>query len=69
MISPQKMQIYNLFPSLAGPFPRWKEHFQRIREMGFNWIFINPIQEPGSSGSIYAIADYFKINPALFDAS
>jgi starch synthase (maltosyl-transferring) len=63
------MSIYNLFPLLAGPFPRWKEHFPRIREMGFNWIFVNPIQEPGMSGSIYAIRDYFRINPALCDSS
>jgi len=61
------MHIYNLFPLLAGTLPRWKEHFPRIREMGFNWVFINPIQEPGQSGSIYAIRDYFKMNPVLFD--
>jgi starch synthase (maltosyl-transferring) len=65
----RKMLIYNLFPLLAGPFPRWKEHFPRIRDMGFNWIFVNPIQEPGMSGSIYAIRDYFNINPALCDSS
>lgn len=63
------MFIYNLFPLLAGPFSRWKEHFPRIREMGFNWIFVNPIQEPGMSGSMYAIRDYFKINPALYDSN
>jgi starch synthase (maltosyl-transferring) len=68
-MGPQKMLIYNLFPLLAGPFPRWQEHFPRIREMGFNWIFVNPIQEPGMSGSIYAIRDYFKINPALCESS
>ena len=37
--------------------------------MGFNWIFVNPIQETGMSGSIYAVKDYFKINPALCDVS
>jgi starch synthase (maltosyl-transferring) len=68
-MGPQKVLIYNLFPLLAGPFPRWKEHFPRIREMGFNWIFVNPIQQPGMSGSIYAIRDYFKINPALCESS
>jgi starch synthase (maltosyl-transferring) len=66
---PRKMFIYNLFPLLAGPFSRWKEHFPRIRQMGFNWIFVNPIQEPGISGSMYAIRDYFKINPALYDSN
>jgi starch synthase (maltosyl-transferring) len=64
-MGPKKMLIYNLFPLLAGAFPRWKSHFPRIREMGFNWIFVNPIQKPGLSGSLYAIRDYFQINPGL----
>jgi starch synthase (maltosyl-transferring) len=68
IMAPQKTFIYNLFPLLAGPFPRWKEHFPRIRAMEFNWIFVNPIQEPGVSGSMYAIRDYFSINPALCDS-
>ena len=64
-----KMMIYNIFPLLAGPFTKWEKHFSRAKEMGFNWIFVNPIQEPGRSGSIYAIRDYFKINPELCDPS
>jgi starch synthase (maltosyl-transferring) len=47
LIEPERMIIYNLFPLLAGPLPGWKEHFTRIRYMGFNWVFVNPIQEPG----------------------
>jgi starch synthase (maltosyl-transferring) len=35
--------------------------------MGFNWVFVNPIQRPGSSGSLYSIADYFVLNPVLVD--
>jgi starch synthase (maltosyl-transferring) len=65
----QKMLIYNLFPLLAGTFSRWKDHFPRIKDMGFNWVYVNPIQEPGLSGSIYAIRDYFKFNPAFLDSS
>jgi starch synthase (maltosyl-transferring) len=63
------MIIYNLFPLLAGTFPQWERHFLRAAEMGFNWIFINPIQKTGRSGSIYSIADYFSFNPLLIDAS
>lgn len=33
--------------------------------MGFDWIFVNPIQTPGRSGSLYSIKDYFQINPKL----
>jgi starch synthase (maltosyl-transferring) len=35
--------------------------------MGFNWIFLNPIQQPGYSGSLYSIKDYFSFNPLLID--
>lgn len=61
------MKIYNLFPLLAGPFGDWKPHLKRAADMGFDWVFVNPIQQPGHSGSLYSIADYFKINPNLLD--
>lgn len=61
------MIIYDLFPLLAGPFSRWGQHFARARAMGFDWIFLNPIQRTGASGSLYSIADYFAVNPALLD--
>lgn len=59
------MRIYNLFPLLAGPFKDWKPHLVNAAEMGFNWIFVNPVQKLGASGSLYSIQDYFAINPAL----
>lgn len=61
------MILYNIFPLLAGPFERWDEHFKRAATMGFNWVYVNPIQKPGNSGSLYSIADYFQLNPALVD--
>jgi starch synthase (maltosyl-transferring) len=61
------MRIYNVFPLLAGPFARWTPHLERAASMGFDWVFVNPIQVPGRSGSLYSIADYFAINPALLD--
>ncbi|MDD5036563.1 MAG: alpha-amylase family glycosyl hydrolase [Methylococcaceae bacterium] len=61
------MRIYNLFPLLAGPFKNWKPHLERAAEMGFNWIFVNPIQKTGRSGSLYSIQDYFAINPVLLN--
>lgn len=63
----QKMIIYNLFPLLAGNFPQWEPHLIRAADMGFNWIFVNPIQRPGYSGSLYSISDYFAFNPLLVD--
>lgn len=57
------MHIYNLFPLLTGPVDRWESHLMRAAEMGFDWVFVNPIQKTGRSGSLYSIADYFHINP------
>jgi len=67
MNKPEKMIIYNLFPLLAGPFSRWKPHMSRAVSIGFNWIFVNPIQYPGVSGSIYSVKDFFRFNPRLID--
>ncbi len=56
------MKIYNLFPRLAGQFDQWGPHLERAAAMGFDWVFVNPIQQTGRSGSLYSIADYFAIN-------
>ncbi|HWW00830.1 MAG TPA: alpha-amylase family glycosyl hydrolase [Candidatus Acidoferrum sp.] len=61
------MIIYNLFPLLAGPFSQWQKHFARAAVMGFDWVFVNPIQRLGASGSLYSIADSFSFNPVLLD--
>lgn len=61
------MIVYNLFPLLAGPFTGWKKHYARIADMGFDWVFVNPIQYPGMSGSLYAVRDYDRFNPLLLD--
>ncbi|MBK1643788.1 alpha-amylase [Thiocapsa imhoffii] len=59
------MKIYNLFPRLAGRFEDWTPHLRRAAEMGFDWVFVNPIQRPGQSGSLYSIADHFALNEAF----
>ena len=63
------MILYDLFPLLAGSFSKWLDHFDRAKAMGFDWVFVNPIQRTGASGSLYSIADYFDVNPALLDAA
>jgi starch synthase (maltosyl-transferring) len=65
----EKMIIYNLFPLLAGTFPDWEKHLKRASDMGFNWVFVNPIQMPGKSGSLYSIADYFGFNPLFLNGA
>ncbi len=66
-MSSPKLLIYNLFPRLVGPFPQWDTHFRRAKDLGFTHIFINPVQYPGFSGSLYAIKDFYTINPLFLD--
>jgi starch synthase (maltosyl-transferring) len=61
------MIIYNLFPLLAGPFSQWQKHLARAAAMGFDWVFINPIQRLRASRSLYSIVDSFTFNPAFLD--
>ena len=60
-------RIYNLFPTLAGPIARWPQHLDRIAAMAFDWVFVNPFHATGGSGSLYAVADYYRLNPLLRD--
>ncbi len=62
---PEGARIYNLFPLLAGPFDQWRPHLLRARDMGFNWLFVNPFHLPGFSGSLYSVKDYYDIHPLL----
>jgi starch synthase (maltosyl-transferring) len=61
------MILYNLFPLLAGDVKQWTPHLQRAADLGFDSVFINPIQYPGYSGSLYSIKDYFRLNPLIAD--
>jgi len=62
----QGARIYNLFPSLVGSVADWYGHLDRIAEMGFDWLYVNPFHYPGFSGSLYAVKDFYALNP-LFD--
>jgi len=35
--------------------------------MGFDWVFVNPVQRLGASRSLYSIADYFAFNPDFLE--
>lgn len=63
------MIIYNLFPLLAGNVREWTPHLQRAADLGFDWVFINPIHYPGFSGSLYSVKDYFRMNPLFVDGT
>src|SRR3954468_11860219 len=57
------LRIYNLFPTLAGSIADWTATLPRIAAMGFNAVYVNPFHYPGFSGSLYAVKDYYKLNP------
>lgn len=59
----QGARIYNLFPLLAGTMDQWPAHMRRAMDMEFNEVFVNPFHDPGFSGSLYSIKDYYEINP------
>jgi starch synthase (maltosyl-transferring) len=65
----QGARIYNLFPRLIGRMDNWGVHFDRIRELGFDWVYVNPFHYPGFSGSLYAPKDYYEFNPLFIDTS
>lgn len=65
MARPEGPRIYNLFPLLCGPIARWGDHLDRIAAMGFDWIYLNPFHQPGFSGSLYAVKDYYRLHPLL----
>jgi starch synthase (maltosyl-transferring) len=56
-----------LFPLLSGKFKDWIPHLQRAADLGFDCVFVNPIQYPGCSGSLYSVSDYFRLNPLFVD--
>ncbi len=60
-------RIYNLFPLLAGPLPRWGPHLARARAMEFTWVFVNTFHQAGLSGSIYSVKDHYTIDARLLD--
>src|SRR5215211_140321 len=57
------LRIYNLFPTLAGTIAEWTAHLPRIAAMRFNAVYVNPFHYPGFSGSLYAVKDYYRLNP------
>ena len=57
------LRIYNLFPTLAGSIAEWTAELPHIAAMAFNAVYLNPFHYPGFSGSLYAVKDYYRLNP------
>ncbi|MDO4499656.1 MAG: alpha-amylase family glycosyl hydrolase [Erysipelotrichaceae bacterium] len=67
----RKCSIYQLFPfihSKEGTLRKLEDDLLRIKDMGFDYIYLLPVQErgvlnrKGTFGSPYAIKDYYSID-------
>jgi starch synthase (maltosyl-transferring) len=60
--------IFNLFPRHFKTIHQWADVISHVKDMGFNAIYVNPFHETGFSGSLYAVKDYYRLNPAFLNA-
>lgn len=63
------IRLYNLFPRIIGSMPQWEKQIDRIKDMGFNAIWVNPFHYAGFSGSLYSPKDYFRIADMFIDSN
>lgn len=64
MINQKKIPlIFNLFPRHFKTIHDWSDIIAHVKDMGFNSIYVNPFHETGFSGSLYAVKDYYRLNP------
>jgi glycosidase len=71
---PEETSIYQIFVrnfTEEGTFAAAAKRLEGIRSLGFDWVYLTPVQpigragRKGSYGSPYAIADYRSISPVL----
>lgn len=67
LLGTDSIRLYNLYPRLLGSMNKWSEHLDRVKDMGFNSIWVNPFHYPGFSGSLYSPKDYYKFNPLFIN--
>lgn len=63
LIQPKIPLIFNLFPRYFAAIDGWCSAIPHAADMGFNLIFVNPFHATGLSGSLYAIKNYYQLNP------
>ena len=61
------LRLYNLFPRIVGTMPQWEKEVDRIKDMGFNAIWVNPFHYSGFSGSLYSPKNYYRIADMFID--
>lgn len=59
--------ILTVVSKWMGPIQNWQQHFQEASERGYNMLHYTPLQQRGSSGSPYSIADQLAFDRQLVD--
>ncbi|MBD3421031.1 MAG: alpha-amylase [Chitinivibrionales bacterium] len=61
--------LFNLFPRHFASIEDWEGALPHIGGMEFNYVFVNPFHATGFSGSLYAVRDYYQLNPAFLSGN
>ena len=60
--------IFNLFPRYFETIRQWAGILPHVARMGFSHVYVNPFTATGFSGSLYAVKDYYLLNPYFLTA-
>jgi len=60
----RQLSVYTLIPRASGSIRSWRGWIEHAKSMGFNALHLLPVTLPGPSGSPYAAADLFSLDPA-----
>jgi starch synthase (maltosyl-transferring) len=67
MSKKEGIRLYNMFPKLVGNMTQWLDQVPRIKELGFNAIWVNPFHYAGFSGSMYSPKNYYRFAHCFID--
>jgi hypothetical protein len=66
-VSIDGIQIQTVLSKSLGKVRQWESHYKECEFLKYNFIHFTPIQELGSSDSLYSIRNQIAINPHFFD--
>ena len=56
----KKMVIMTLLPNMLPPLEQWPKLLDKLIDRGYNAFHFSPLQEPGTSRSVYSISDHHR---------
>lgn len=60
------ISLVTLYPTMMGPIAEWEAEFDYLHKRGFHGFHLSPIQQLGTSNSLYAIKDPLVLNETIF---